>query len=132
MNVYFQRSKHIKTHFRNIISISLARSLAPYLSRSPFLQISNWMNKLFVNSLSNGCSSFRHRVNFATPTHHSCGMNRCCHSNHCVNRMPNENEQGRLHKSLSFAFQTPMTWNDGYRTYHGVPSYATVSRAHSR
>lgn len=83
------------------------------------------------DSVSNGCSSVRNRVSF-TPTHHQYGTNRCCHSNHCANRIPVENGHGRLHKSLSFAFQTPMMWNDSYRTYHGAPRYATTSRAHSR
>lgn len=82
----------------------------------------------------------RHRMNY-TPTHHQYGgggggggVNRCCHSNHCVNRtsMDPTQQNGRLHKSLSFAFQTPMMWNEDYRTYHGIPSYATVGRSRSR
>ncbi|XP_031623034.1 monocarboxylate transporter 1-like [Contarinia nasturtii] len=102
------------------------------LNRSFSSRYNNWYSSgtQCTSCVSNGCSSFRHRVSF-TPTHQQYGMNRCCHSNHCVNRIPAENGHGRLHKSLSFAFQTPMMWNDGYR-YHGAPSYATTGRSHSR
>lgn len=92
----------------------------------------NWYSNsgTHCTSLSNGCSSMQHRM--LTSSHCQCGMNRCCHSNNYSNRAKIENGHGRLHKSLSFAFQTPMMLNDGYRTYHGTPNYATTGRMHSR
>lgn len=82
-------------------------------------------------SVSNGCSSMHHRM---TPTHRPCNAtNRCCYPSTCTNRTPNDTGHGRLQKSLSFAFQTPMARSDMYRTYHGTPSgYATTGRIRSK
>lgn len=93
----------------------------------------NWYSNsgTHCTSLSNGCSSLHHRGNY-TPAHHQYQTNRYCHSNHCINRVPVENGYGRLHKSLSFAFQTPMMWNEGYCNYRNAPSYATIGRSHTR
>lgn len=96
----------------------------------------NWYNNCGTHckSLSNGCSSMHHRMNY-TPTHqtHYGAGNRCCHSNHHLNRTPADNTHGRLHKSLSFAFQTPMMCNEDHRPYYGgIPSYATIGRSRSR
>lgn len=83
-------------------------------------------------SVSNGCASMHQRM---TPTHRQCPSNRCCYPNVCptLSRIPSDSGHGRLHKSLSFAFQTPITRNDMYRSYHGTPSgYATTGRIRSR
>lgn len=97
------------------------------LNRSFSSRYNNWYNSSNTQytSMANGCSSInRHHY---TPTHQY--SNGGCHSAHCSNR--NDVGCGRLHKSLSFAFQTPLMWNDGYHTYQ-YPSYATTRRSRSR
>lgn len=96
----------------------------------------NWYSTsgTHCTSISNGCAPMHQRM---TPTHRPCPTtNRCCYPNMCptLTRAPSDGGgHNRLHKSLSFAFQTPMTRNDMYRSYHGTPSgYATTGRIRSR
>lgn len=94
----------------------------------------NWYSTsgTHCTSISNGCNSMHPRQ---TPAHRPYATSRCCHPAICPPTCisTTDSGHGRLHKSLSFAFQTPMTRSDIYRTYHGAPpGYATTGRIRSR
>lgn len=100
----------------------------------------NWYSQSTpYTTMSNGCASSAHHQHACTTPSHIPYMNGGFHTNHCQSSMANGGGapgNGRLQKSLSFAFQNPAMWSDGYQQNHysnngGVQNYATY-RPHSR
>lgn len=94
----------------------------------------NWHSNAPFTTMTNGCKASGHQ--HYTPTHQhqntgggGGGAGGRYNTGHCHNgSLPS---RGRLQKSLSFAFQSPAMWNDGYVPYYNTtPSHS--SRPYSR
>lgn len=91
----------------------------------------NWYRQQPYPTMTNGCTAAagHHQHACNTPSHHAY-MNGVsgvgCHASHCPNGGASgvSSGNGRLQKSLSFAFQNPAMWNDTNPYQHSHSAYA--------